>query len=110
MDDLDNIHLAALAEKDLDIDNLVCFRSINGNRCIQNNCKFSHRLEDIALYHRVKGKQAEAKLRQAKESVANLELQLCNLGSSTSQINHSVPNTPAGAPAQLAGGNTPMER
>ena len=109
MDDLDNVHLAALAEKDIDIDNLVCFRSINGNRCIQNNCKFSHRLEDIALYHRVKGKQAEAKLRQAKESVANLELQLCNLASSTSQINHSVPNTLAGAPAQLAIGNTPTE-
>ena len=110
MDDLDDAHLAALAEKDIDIDNLVCFRSINGNRCVENNCKFSHRLEDIALYHRVKGKQAEAKLRQAKQSVANLELQLCNLGSSTSNLNHSVPNTPAGAPAQLAVGNTPTER
>ena len=58
--------LTAIADSDIDIDNLVCYRAINGVRCVEKNCKFSHDLEDIALYHRVKGRETEAKIREAK--------------------------------------------
>ena len=102
VDEMDDAQLATFAESDIDIDNSVCFRSINGNRCIEKNCKFSHKLKDIALYHRVKGKQAEAKLRQAKQSVANLESQLLHLANPN--LNQSVSNTAASADR-----NTPTE-
>ena len=65
-EDADSQRLAALASNDLDIDNLVCYRAINGARCVEKNCKFSHELEDIALYHRVKGRETEAKIQEAK--------------------------------------------
>ena len=93
----DDAQLASLAEENMDIDNLVCFRSINGSKCIEKNCKFSHKLEDIALYHRVKGKQVEAKLREAKQNVFNLESKLMHLSNSNTNLNHSVPNTTANA-------------
>ena len=93
----DDAQLASLAEENMDIDNLVCFRSINGSKCVEKNCKFSHKLEDIALYHRVKGKQVEAKLREAKQNVFNLESKLMHLSNSNTNLNHSVPNTTANA-------------
>jgi len=65
-EDADAQRLTAIADSDIDIDNLVCYRAINGARCVEKNCKFSHDLEDIALYHRVKGRETEAKIREAK--------------------------------------------